>query len=56
MKLNFSSGDYLETYGTLARAYALDQSKHIKNGISPNDYSGKHALFCFDLIGGIGNE
>ena len=56
MKLNFSSGDYLEAYGTIARAYALDQSKHLENGISPYDYSRGYALFCFDLMGGIGNE
>ena len=56
MKLNFSSSDYLEAYGTIARAYALDQSKHLENGISPYDYSGGYALFCFDLMGGIGNE
>ena len=43
-------------YGTIARAYALDQSKHLENGISPNDYSGGYAMFCFDVMGGIGNE
>ena len=56
MKLNFKTGDFLETYATTQRAYGLDQSKHLDNDIKTTDYNGGYTLFCFDLMGGIGND
>ena len=55
IKLNFETGDYLQSYYSLFTMMNADQG-NFDNDISPMDFAGGYGLFLFDFNVGIGNR